>query len=107
MESTSVYPDMNAIKHIWNVQRTSVAALNPSPLSLAMFRAALKEKYFTTTAKSHSDFWSCPHSPHSHPHSVVVTQQLLEQFKWDVSDHPAYSPDIATSDFHLFPELKI
>ncbi|GBN45803.1 hypothetical protein AVEN_77494-1 [Araneus ventricosus] len=36
-----------------------------------------------------------------HPHSAVVTQQLLEQFKWDVSDHPAYSPD-----FHLFHELK-
>ncbi|GBN16127.1 hypothetical protein AVEN_176702-1 [Araneus ventricosus] len=23
-----------------------------------------------------------------------------------MSDHPAYSPDLATSDFHLFPELK-
>ncbi|GBN54993.1 hypothetical protein AVEN_215495-1 [Araneus ventricosus] len=40
------------------------------------------------------------------PHNIVVTQQLLEQFKRDVSDHPAYGPDLATSDFHLFPELK-
>ncbi|GBM43110.1 hypothetical protein AVEN_222166-1 [Araneus ventricosus] len=40
------------------------------------------------------------------PHSVVVTQQLLEQFKWDVSDHSAYSPDLVTSDFYLVPELK-
>ncbi|GBM25548.1 hypothetical protein AVEN_272544-1 [Araneus ventricosus] len=40
------------------------------------------------------------------PHIAVVTQQLLEQFKWEVSDHPAYSPDLATSDFHPFPELK-
>ncbi|GBL96325.1 hypothetical protein AVEN_238688-1 [Araneus ventricosus] len=23
-----------------------------------------------------------------------------------MSDHPAYSPDLATSDFHLFPELN-
>ncbi|GBL88888.1 hypothetical protein AVEN_158989-1 [Araneus ventricosus] len=37
---------------------------------------------------------------------AVVTQQLLEQVKWDVSDQPAYSPDLATSDFHLLPELK-
>ncbi|GBM87130.1 hypothetical protein AVEN_110012-1 [Araneus ventricosus] len=37
------------------------------------------------------------------PHSAVVTQQL----KWDVSDHPAYSPDLATGDFHLFLKLKI
>ncbi|GBM87562.1 hypothetical protein AVEN_211816-1, partial [Araneus ventricosus] len=40
------------------------------------------------------------------PHNAVVTQQLLEQFKWDVLDHPKYSPDLATSDFHLFPKLK-
>ncbi|GBN55597.1 hypothetical protein AVEN_214652-1 [Araneus ventricosus] len=33
------------------------------------------------------------------PHSV-------QQLKCDVSDHPAYSPDLVTSDFHLFPELK-
>ncbi|GBN28834.1 hypothetical protein AVEN_129562-1 [Araneus ventricosus] len=42
----------------------------------------------------------------SRPHNAVVTQQLLEEFKWDLSDHPAYSPDLATSDFHLFPELE-
>ncbi|GBM67595.1 hypothetical protein AVEN_44744-1 [Araneus ventricosus] len=40
------------------------------------------------------------------PHSAVVTQQLLKQIKGDVSDHPAYSPDLTTSDFHLFPALK-
>ncbi|GBL96769.1 hypothetical protein AVEN_118916-1 [Araneus ventricosus] len=40
------------------------------------------------------------------PHNAVVTQQLLGQLKWEVSDHPVYSPDLATSDFHLFPELK-
>ncbi|GBN54584.1 Histone-lysine N-methyltransferase SETMAR, partial [Araneus ventricosus] len=40
------------------------------------------------------------------PHSTVVTLQLLEQLKWEVSDHLAYSPDLAKSDFHLFPELK-
>ncbi|GBM43006.1 hypothetical protein AVEN_88607-1 [Araneus ventricosus] len=39
-------------------------------------------------------------------HNAVVTQQLLQQFKWDASNHPADSPDLATSDFHLFPELK-
>ncbi|GBM87350.1 hypothetical protein AVEN_181532-1 [Araneus ventricosus] len=39
----------------------------------------------------------------SHPQTAVVIQQLLAQFKWD---HPAYSPDLATSDFHLFPKLK-
>ncbi|GBM89818.1 hypothetical protein AVEN_166481-1 [Araneus ventricosus] len=60
---------------------------------------------FTTTAKSRSDFWSCPHS-NSRPHSAVAIQQLLKQFKLGVSDHLAYSPDLATSDFYLLHQLK-
>ncbi|GBN44854.1 hypothetical protein AVEN_265278-1 [Araneus ventricosus] len=40
------------------------------------------------------------------PHNTVDTHQFLEQFKWDLSDHPTYIPDLATSDFHLFLELK-
>ncbi|GBM26647.1 hypothetical protein AVEN_15453-1 [Araneus ventricosus] len=38
--------------------------------------------------------------------NAVVTQQLLKQFKWDMSNRTAYSPDLATRDFHLFLELK-
>ncbi|GBO28448.1 hypothetical protein AVEN_119765-1 [Araneus ventricosus] len=37
---------------------------------------------------------------------AVVTLQSLDKFKQDVSDHPLYSPDLASSDFHFFPELK-
>ncbi|GBO18051.1 hypothetical protein AVEN_189771-1 [Araneus ventricosus] len=40
------------------------------------------------------------------PQNAAVPQKLLEQFKWNVSEHPVYSPDLAPSDFHLFPELK-
>ncbi|GBN58223.1 hypothetical protein AVEN_102152-1, partial [Araneus ventricosus] len=40
------------------------------------------------------------------PHNAVVTQLLLEQFKWNVSDHLPYSPDLARSDFRLFPDFK-
>jgi len=40
------------------------------------------------------------------PHSAHVTTALLEKFKWDILDHPPYSPDLAPSDFHLFLHLK-
>ncbi|GBL91197.1 hypothetical protein AVEN_195095-1 [Araneus ventricosus] len=40
------------------------------------------------------------------PHSADVTQQLLEQFKWGVFDHPTFGPDLVTSDFHLFLQLE-
>jgi len=40
------------------------------------------------------------------PHCTHVTTALPEQFKWDTSDLPPYSPDLAPSDFHLFLQLK-
>ncbi|GBM19893.1 hypothetical protein AVEN_2844-1 [Araneus ventricosus] len=30
----------------------------------------------------------------------------LLKFKWDVFQHPPYSPDLAISDFHLFTVMK-
>ena len=31
---------------------------------------------------------------------------LLEKVKWDILDHPPYSPDLVPSNFHLFLHLK-
>jgi len=36
----------------------------------------------------------------------VVTTVLLQKFKWDILDHPLYSPDLVPSNFHLFLHLK-
>ncbi|UYV74225.1 hypothetical protein LAZ67_11002523 [Cordylochernes scorpioides] len=41
------------------------------------------------------------------PHAVRTTQTLLENFKWEIFTHPPYSPELAPSDFHLFPALKL
>jgi histone-lysine N-methyltransferase SETMAR len=40
------------------------------------------------------------------PHAAARTQAMLQEFGWEVSEHPAYSPDLASSDFHLFRKLK-
>jgi hypothetical protein len=40
------------------------------------------------------------------PHAAARTQAVLQEFGWEVIEHPAYSPDLAPSDFHLFPKLK-
>jgi histone-lysine N-methyltransferase SETMAR len=40
------------------------------------------------------------------PHAAARTQAMLREFGWKVSEHPAHSPDLAPSDFHLFPKLK-
>ncbi|GBM61452.1 hypothetical protein AVEN_96563-1 [Araneus ventricosus] len=40
------------------------------------------------------------------PHSASVTQNLSQQFGWEKFDHPPYSPDLASSDYRLFWNLK-
>jgi histone-lysine N-methyltransferase SETMAR len=40
------------------------------------------------------------------PHAAARTQAMLQNFGWEVFEHPAYSPDLTPSDFHLFPKLK-
>jgi histone-lysine N-methyltransferase SETMAR len=39
-------------------------------------------------------------------HTAAGTRALLEQFNWELSDHHPYSPDLASSDYHLFTCLK-
>jgi histone-lysine N-methyltransferase SETMAR len=40
------------------------------------------------------------------PHIVAPTRTLLEHFNWELFDHRPQSPDLATSDYHLFTFLK-
>jgi len=40
------------------------------------------------------------------PHTALVTVNLLERWGWEILEHPPYSPDLAPSDFHLFPNMK-
>jgi histone-lysine N-methyltransferase SETMAR len=41
-----------------------------------------------------------------HPLAAARTQAMLQEFGWEVFEHPAYSSDLAPSNFHLFPKLK-
>jgi len=40
------------------------------------------------------------------PHTAAHTLETLKQLKWKAMEHPAYSLDLAPSDFHLFRPLK-
>ena len=40
------------------------------------------------------------------PHVAKFTREFLEKLGWNRVPHPAYSPDLAPSDYHLFRALK-
>jgi len=42
----------------------------------------------------------------AHSHTAAHTLETLKQLKWEAMEHPAYSPDLVPSDFHLFGPLK-
>ena len=35
-------------------------------------------------------------------HVVALTSALLEQFKWEIFEHPPYSPDFVPRDYNFF-----
>ncbi len=35
-----------------------------------------------------------------------TVRTILREFRWEILSHPPYSPDLAPSDFFLFPKLK-
>jgi len=39
-------------------------------------------------------------------HRAYATQKKLAYLGFQCLDHPSYSPDLAPSDYHLFPGLK-
>lgn len=40
------------------------------------------------------------------PHVAKIVQEALAWKKWEILQHPAYSPDLSPCDFHLFGPLK-
>ena len=37
---------------------------------------------------------------------AIASEHLSQRVRWTILEHPPYSPDLAPSDFHLFPALQ-
>jgi histone-lysine N-methyltransferase SETMAR len=46
------------------------------------------------------------HADNARPHTAKMTSQFMEQNSMQMAPHPAYSPDLAPSDFCLFGSVK-
>lgn len=42
------------------------------------------------------------HYDNAHPHTALLTKDLLGEFGWEILPHPAYSPELVPFDYHLF-----
>lgn len=48
----------------------------------------------------------CLLQDNARPHTAAKTIETINKLQWDLLPHPAYSPDLAPSDFYLFRPLK-
>ncbi|XP_011865157.1 PREDICTED: histone-lysine N-methyltransferase SETMAR-like, partial [Vollenhovia emeryi] len=46
------------------------------------------------------------HQDNTRVHTCMVAMSKLNELKFELLPHPPYSPDLAPSDFFLFPNLK-
>ncbi|GJQ70579.1 putative steroid hormone mediated signaling pathway [Trypoxylus dichotomus] len=42
------------------------------------------------------------HNDNTSPHSAHLTQAIIAELEWEVLERPAYSPDVPSSDYHMF-----
>ena len=40
------------------------------------------------------------------PHKAICARDLLRRWRWEVLEHPPYSPDLSPCDYDLIPKFK-
>jgi len=64
------------------------------------------ETIWRKNAAESSPRGSCIWTTMPRAHRALATQKTLAYMGFQCLDHPPYSPNLAPSDYHLFPELK-
>jgi histone-lysine N-methyltransferase SETMAR len=47
------------------------------------------------------------HQDSAPAHKIVLAMEKLRDVHYELLEHPPHSPDLAPSDFHLFPKPKL
>ena len=64
------------------------------------------EGHFEREKQGEDHKWALFSHDNTPTHRAFATQKKLAYLGFQCLDHPPYSPDLAPSDYHLFPGLK-
>jgi len=97
----SIFWDQDGILFIDNLPKGQTINSECYPFLLVQLKDILKENRRGKVTK-------CVLSLHDNApaHRPLATQNKMAYLGFQCLDHPSYSPDLAKSDYHLFPGLK-
>jgi hypothetical protein len=97
---TTVFWDRKGVLIMEFVQQTTIVMSEVYCKTLKkLCRAIQNERHGMLVVLLHGN--ACPHT-----RTAACTPELLKHFKWELSDHPSYNPDLTSSVYHLFTHLK-
>ena len=83
----------------------------PSQTVNAAFYVQLLQRLWKNVRRKRPDQWRnntwLLHHDEAPAHAALLTRRFLTDNNMTVVPHPPYSPDLAPSDFFLFPKLKM
>jgi len=97
----SIFWDPDGILLIYYLQKGQTINAEYYSSLLAQLKDILKEKHRGKVTKG--VLFLHDNAP---AHRALATQKKLAYLGFQFLDHPPYSPDLARSDYHLFPGLK-
>ena len=97
----TVFCDRNGVLLIEYLPRGQTINADRYAVTLQNLKQAIRNKRTGRLTKG-----VCLLRDNARPHIARKILELLTKFGWDILDHPAYSPDLAPSDYHVFPALK-
>jgi histone-lysine N-methyltransferase SETMAR len=102
--------EVRSVIHFWNTQNVLLVEFMPqgTTINAESYCATLRRLRYAIQNRR----WGLLSSgvmllhDNARPHAAARTQAMLQEFGWEDFEHPAYSPDLAPSDFHLFPKIE-